>query len=282
MIERELYHDGMKLAYGRWDGGSSGATPVVILHGWLEQAVCWDRVARALGRDVIAPDHRGHGRSDWAPAGSHYPFWDYVADVDALIDHVGGPVDLIGHSMGGSMAVLYAAAAPDRVRRLVLVEGVGPNDEGVDQVGLERSRAFLATRRAPPTHRVLPTIDDGIRRTLRANPGVPPDLAERMARRTLREVPGGFVWTWDPRHKTRMPQPFLAAQFRVHLRAIRAPTLVVFGAESPYLSLLPDRSDRVADLADHREIVLSGTGHNPHHDAPDRLASVIHEHLAAP
>jgi pimeloyl-ACP methyl ester carboxylesterase len=150
VIEAALDNRGTKLAFGRWEGAGR---PVVILHGWLEQAPCWDRVARLLKRPVYAPDHRGHGLSDWAPGAGHYPFWDYVADVDALVDHIGETVDLVGHSMGGTMAALYAAAAPERVRRLVLIEGIGPHDEGISEAGVTRARAFLATRRDPPVHR---------------------------------------------------------------------------------------------------------------------------------
>jgi pimeloyl-ACP methyl ester carboxylesterase len=279
LIEERLDNHGMTLAFGRWDGAGR---PVVVLHGWLEQAPCWDRVASALKRPVYAPDHRGHGLSDWAAPTAHYPFWDYVADVDALVQHIGAPVDLVGHSMGGTMAALYAAVAPERVGRLVLIEGIGPPDEGITEAGVARARAFLNTRRDPPVHRPIPSVEEGALRIRRNNPEIPEDMAGWMARRTLRRTDAGWVWTWDPRHKTRMPQPFLAAQLRVHLRAIRAPTLLIFGENSPYLAMLPDRPDRESDIADHRTIVLPGVGHNPHHEAPNRLADAIAAHLEAP
>ena len=116
---------------------------VVLLHGFLEQSAAWDPVARSLGRRVVAPNQRGHGRSGHVGDGGWYHFWDYVGDLDQLVEHIGGPIDLVGHSMGGTVAALYAGTRPDMVRRLVLVEGLGRNplqerDRVVIDLGPER------------------------------------------------------------------------------------------------------------------------------------------------
>jgi pimeloyl-ACP methyl ester carboxylesterase len=259
--------------------GAATGLPVVLLHGYLEQSASWDAVADALQpRWVAAPDFRGHGLSDHVGAGGFYHFWDYVADVDAIIEELGGRVDLVGHSMGGTVAVLLAATAPERVRRLVLVEGLGPPDG--EPVELSRARTSLRHRRHPPTHKPVVDLDDAIRRMRRGNPDLPPDIAPALAARLTRPHGDALEWTWDALHRARAPVAFSAARFHTFLRAVEAPTLLVDGGASPYQGI-PDLAERAASLRDARRLVLDGVGHNPHHTCPALLAEHIREHLDA-
>lgn len=279
---------GLLLCVCEWDGAfqSKGAPPpgppeyppVVVLHGFLEQGASWDRVARALGRRVVAPDQRGHGRSGHVGSGGFYHFWDYVPDVDALVEHLGAPVDLVGHSMGGTVACLYAGTRPEAVRRLVLVEGLGPPDAAGDAV--DRARAFLAHRRDPPVHRPMRDTDEAAARLVRADAGIPLEVARALAGRATRPLDGGVVWSWDALHRARTPTPFSASTFRAFLTEIRAPVLVVDGGRSPWR--LPDEAERVACLRDARRVVVEGAGHLVHHDAPVALATAIRAFLEAP
>jgi pimeloyl-ACP methyl ester carboxylesterase len=261
--------------------------PVVVLHGFLEQGFAWDAVALRLGRRVIAPDHRGHGRSAHVGAGGFYHFWDYVADVDALVEHLGAPVDLIGHSMGGTIASLYAGVRPDRVRRLVLVEGLGPPDMSGHGI-VERARQFLDARSSPPRHGALTGVQDGVSRMRRANPRLDPDVALRLAERVIRPLEGdetttrpgtsgAYTWTWDPLHRARSPVPFQASLFVQFLECITAPVLLVDGADSPFQ--VPDRQQRQDRLRRAERVVLPSVGHMVHHDDPEALARVIVDHL---
>ena len=274
--------------WGPSDGASTnGATPadappVLILHGFLEQGAAWEGVARRLGRRVLAPDHRGHGLSGHVGAGGWYHFWDYVGDVDAIVEHLGGPVDLVGHSMGGTIACLFAGSRPDRVRKLVLVEGLGPPDAGDDV--LVRARQYLADRRSPPGHRPMRDLAEAVDRVRKANPSLHEEEARRLVERTTR--PGapagtgtgdGLVWTWDPLHRARMPVPFQASVFVRFLREITAPVLLVDGGRSPWI--LPDAQERMAALAVSRREVVVRAGHLVHHDAPDALARLVRAFL---
>lgn len=286
MREQELRtgERGLTLRLCAWGAPSEDRLPILILHGYLEQGAAWDAVARALGpRHVVAPDHRGHGLSEHVGAGGFYHFWDYVPDVDAVVEHLGGRVDLVGHSMGGSMAVLYAACAPDRVRRLVLVEGLGPPDG--DARAVEQARTSLRHRRRPPSHRGISDVDEAITRMRRGNPDLPVEVARGLAERQTRPAgednPGdALTWTWDALHRARSPAAFSAARFMQFLAAIEAPTLMVEGGRSPYQHI-PDLAERRASLQDARTVVLPDCGHHPHHTHVPALADLIREHLDA-
>lgn len=268
--------DGPSLCVREWGSPLADRPPVVILHGFLEQSAAWDEVAEQLSGRVLAPDQRGHGLSGHAPPGASYWFWDYVADLDALVDHLGGPVDLVGHSMGGSVAVLFAGARPERVRRLVLVEGLGPPESGHE--ALPRGRKFLEARRVVPEHRVMRDVHEAVERIRRANPNIPAPVAQRLASRTVKPVPGGVVWTWDPRHRARSPYPFRADTFGTFLAAVTAPTLVIDGGASPFA--LPDAAERLANLRACTRATIEGAGHLVHHDRPAALASAIEVFLS--
>lgn len=258
-----------------WSREAAGR-PTLILHGYLEQGAAWDAVATQLPGPVHAPDHRGHGRSGHVGTGGFYHFWDYVSDVDAVVEHLGGKVHLVGHSMGGTIACLYAGARPSAVDRLVLVEGLGPPD--LTSLSVGRSRSFLKQRREPPVHKVLADLDDAVLRMKRFNPRLDDALARRLAARITEPVDGGLRWTWDPLHRATNPNPFDPRQFERWVRAIESPTLYIHGADSPFR--VPDLDERYSWLARARRVDVDGAGHLIHHDAPDALAALIREFLS--
>jgi pimeloyl-ACP methyl ester carboxylesterase len=274
---------GLRLRVCRW--GPEHGRPVLILHGFLEQGAAWHEVATRLARPVHAPDHRGHGLSDHVPAGGFYHFWDYVADADQLVDALGGVVDLVGHSMGGAVATLLAATRPEKVRRLVLVEGLGPPD--LRALTLPRAAAFLDARTRPPQHPSFATVEEATARMRDVNPRLPVEAAERLARRVLRPVQPGdplvrpphhegwWTWTWDPLHRARTPNPFDADLHTTCLAAVKAPTLLIDGADSAFRLDLADHRRRAEALREREEIEVPDAGHLLHHDAPEALASLI-------
>lgn len=280
---------GLRLRLCRW--GPAEGRPILVLHGFLEQGAAWHEVAQALvaalGRPVVAPDHRGHGLSEHVGRGGSYPFWDYVGDAFVLAGTLGGPVDVVGHSMGGTMAALFAATAPELVRRLVLVEGLGPPD--MTGARHERARIFLEERSTPPRHPCLADLDDAVARMHRWNPEVPEATVRRLAARVTRPVlpddpavrdpdPAGLTWTWDPLHRGRSALPFDAAVHRAFLRRIQAPTLLVDGGTS--LLRLPDAADRAAGIPDARGAVVPDAGHLVHLEQPAALAALLCTFLA--
>lgn len=264
----------LTLSVAHWNRGGAG-TPLVILHGFLEQGAAWASVASRLPCPVYAPDQRGHGRSEHVGTGGFYHFWDYVSDLDGLLEQLSPtqPVDLLGHSMGGTVASLYAGTRPERVRRLVLVEGLGPPDTEADTV--QRARQFLHHLRHPRSHgKPFPTPADAAARMRKHNPSLAESDAVRLAQRMLTRDGQGWQWGWDPLHRSRSPQPFSERQFVKFLAEITAPTLVVYGADSPFPGI-----ERARHLADATVERVPQAGHLLHHDQPAALAELISAHL---
>ncbi len=257
--------------------------PVVCLHGFLDQAAAWTEVAAGLGgRRVVALDQRGFGASDHAPGGTWYHFPEYIADLDALVDALGGgPVDLVGHSMGGTVAGWYAGARPDRVRRLCLVEGLGPMAAEEDSA-LDRLRLYLDGLQRPPRVPVLRDGTHAAERLQRRHPALSDGLAATLAQEgTVPTAGGARRWSFDRMHAIRSPIPFREAWFCQALAAIQAPTLVVWGREGWYADEVKAR--RVAAIgatgeARVDEHTLDG-GHMLLYDRPAALADLIAAHI---
>jgi pimeloyl-ACP methyl ester carboxylesterase len=306
--QRSWRSAGLTLRYRLYDrgGGPDAVRPVVILHhGWLDQGASWGPIADRLARDfrVVVPDARGHGDSDWVGPGGAYWFPDYLLDLHNLVlalrsDGLLGaePVDLIGHSMGGSVAAYFAGTFPEDVRRLVLIEGLGPPSEGPGLVAA-RLHGFVSTTRAAWWRRdrvhagtsradsgevsrgdVMSGLEDAARRLMQADRLLAPPVARWLAGHATRPAPGGVGWVWksDPLHKARSGMPFVIDHARELWSRIAAPTLVIdAGRGFP----APDRAERLALIRDHRAVTLPHVGHNVHLHDPVRLAALISSHL---
>lgn len=283
-----LPHQGLTLAGLRF--GPDEGRPIVLMHGFLDQCLSWSAAAQALAsqlrRPVLAFDHRGHGLSDHVPTGGAYHVWDHVADADAVVqqeaERAGHPVDLVGHSMGGTVASLLAATHPDPIRRLAILEGLGPPDR-LDQA-VPRAADFLRTRTQPRRHPTFGTVSEAAARMRAVDPGLDPTLAQALAARMTRPVtvddpqvrpepsPGPLTWTWDCRHRARHPYPFSAALHRRFLQAIAHPTLVLT-AERGFRT--DDHAERLGALPNATERVIGAVGHMLHRDRPDEVAGCL-------
>lgn len=251
------------LAAKRW--GEAMLPPLLALHGWLDNAGSFDALAPLLAErwQVVALDLRGHGRSAHIPPGVWYHYVDYFDDIRHALDALGWTrASLLGHSLGGTLASLFAAIYPERVENLLLIEALGPLTRTLDDA-LPRLREALDQHAAFGTRRplrVFPTLDAAIAARRAVN-----DLSEAAARaivtRGVREVEGGVLWSSDPRLTLVSPQRYTEDEVLAMLAGIRAPTRLVLA--DPPTSYLPSAmmDARAACVANIRVVRLAGNHH---------------------
>jgi pimeloyl-ACP methyl ester carboxylesterase len=269
--------NGLRLWVHRFrdDSAPPSGLTIVLVHGFLDAGATWDMVATSLaraGHDVIAPDQRGFGISDSVGPGGYYHFPDYVADLAELVDALAPRrLSLVGHSMGGTVAALYAGAHPDRLERLALLEGMGPAATE-PHVAVDRMQAWLRTlREVPRFPKPLTSLQEAIERLSLHHPRVPRDVIESRAKLLTRtDDTGRLVWAYDPLHRTTAPTPFNAETFKAFLRRIDCPTLVVSGGTTGWHP--PDEAERAACLAHAVRFELPHAGHMMHWTDPGALA----------
>jgi pimeloyl-ACP methyl ester carboxylesterase len=266
----------------RWGPGSDD--PVVLLHGWADTADTFQFLVDALEADwpLVAFDWRGFGRSAWS--GTDYWFPEYFADLDFLLDSLcpAGPARLVGHSMGGNIALLYAGIRPERVRSVVSLEGFGlPRSDVEDAPG--RYREWLQQLRDPPPFGEFKSSDELAQLLLKRNPRLTEDRAGFIARSWSAETDTGTVRiTADPAHKLVNPYRYRRDEAEVCWRRIKAPALLVLAGRSEMLPRLGEDGTeagfRAAIPGVHIE-VLETAGHMLHHEQPEALARVIEAFL---
>ena len=278
---------GTRLHVRRW--GASSAPTLFMLHGWMDVSASFQFVVDALRGDwqVIAPDARGFGLSEWPVAqgrAGHYGFPDYLADLDALLDHYApsGDVNLVGHSMGANVACLYAGIRPERVRRVVDLEGFGmPATKAAQSPA--RLAQWLDDLKAPTELRPYATLDEVAGRLIRTNPRLPRSkavfLAQHWARRDT--ATGQYALLADPAHKLRGPMLYRLDEVMAVWSRVRAKVLHVEAVDSPTLARLAgpvpigEFKTRFSAFPDWREALIDDAGHMLHHDQPERVASLI-------
>lgn len=276
---------GLELAYHRW--GEVAGAPVLCLHGFMDHGRAYQLVADRMpeGFCLVAPDMRGHGESGWVGAGGYYHFYDYFDDVRALLDHLGWDrFAILAHSMGGSVAAGVAAMMPERIERMVLLEGMGPPfaDAADLPARLQRwSHALrntycdgdVAHRRA--ARRRMPDVGDAASRLRRANPRLGEARARQLAESFTEPAPdgAGVMWRQDPLHRTPSAKPYLRAEAESLWRRITCPVLSLDGEQSPWRP--GDLDARHGCLRDVTVATMPGAGHNLHHDRPELVAETL-------
>ncbi|MBO9331782.1 alpha/beta fold hydrolase [Achromobacter xylosoxidans] len=273
--DSDIAVNGLSLRLTEW--GPRDGRPLFMLHGIRGYAETFAGIARALQPEfrVLAYDQRGRGASDWDPARNYYTD-AYVADLAGVADALGlERFDLLGHSMGGIAAIVFAAAHPRRVRRLV-VEDAGPAAyEG--SAGAARIQREL--RETPESFADI----GAAREYLRAlRPSVPEAAREERLRHMLKPD-GAGGWTWRHDHAgiaaTRLdPDPARVVDLWPPVAALACPTLVLRGGRSDYLQAATAR-DMAARNPNVAWTEIAGAGHYIHDDQPDAFAQAVGEFL---
>jgi len=283
---RSEFHEFRGLRHHVRIWGEAATPRLFLLHGWMDVGASFQFLVDSFARDwhVIAPDWRGFGLSEWA-RDEGYWFPDYYADLEALADHYqpGEPVRLVGHSMGGVIASVYAGVRPDRVARLVSMEGLGLARHAPDQAPV-RYAQWLDQLKDPSAFKPYRSFDEVAARLRKKNPRLPEEHAAFLARHWAKQLPGGeVVLHSDPRHKTFNPYLFRIDEAIACWRRVTAPVLLVSGRQSEIPARMKDTPEQLAErkgaYRDRREAVLEDCGHMMHHDQPQRLARLIEDFL---
>ncbi|RZL01192.1 MAG: alpha/beta hydrolase [Rubrivivax sp.] len=273
---------------------ATAAQPLLLLaHGWMDVGASFQFMVDALRqipgwatRPIVAIDWRGFGQTSTPPADSYF-FADYLGDLDAILDQLspaGQPIDLLGHSMGGNVVMLYAAVRPERIRRLVNLEGFGmPATQPDDAPG--RYTKWLDEIKAPARMNDYDSVEGVARRLRSTNPRLREDLALWLAGQWAREEGGRWVINADPAHKRSQPLLYRVEEIQAFWRRLTMPVLFVEAAQTAYFMLFNGRFtrdeflERVKSVPHFRMETILEAGHMVHHDQPVELASHIAKFL---
>ena len=269
--------DGLRIAGLGW--GDPSAPPVLALHGWLDNANSFAVLAPLLqARHVVAIDLTGHGQSDRRSADATYNVWDDLPQILGVIDALGWQqCDLIGHSRGGTIATLFAAAKPDRVRRLVLLDALMPEpiDESMAAGQLGRfldDRLRLMAR----DDRELPDLESAAMARVRR--GLDENAARLLTSRAVAQTEHGVRWTSAPRLYGASASKLTAGQVASVLAAVEAPVLLVLAEQghARHPELLAMAREHLRSL---ESVTLPGCHHFHMLDAAAEIAGYIEEFL---
>jgi pimeloyl-ACP methyl ester carboxylesterase len=264
-----------------------GAPKLVLLHGWMDVSASFQFVVDALERewDVVAPDWRGYGLTQWAKADSYW-FPDYLADLDLILQRADAekPINLVGHSMGGHVAGLYAGVRPARVARFVNLEGFGLAATRPEQAPKRYAR-WLDELRVPPRLRPYESFGALAERIRSNNPRLSPEKAEFLARHWGQALEGdGVTLRSDPAHKIVNPVLYRQDEVRACWQLATAPVLWVEAADSDALKRVgldaAAHAERRAAFRTLRYVTVPGSGHMLHHDQPEAVARLLEEFCA--
>jgi len=277
----------------QWGTPSPDKTPLVMVHGWMDVAASFQFVIDAIKDDhwIIAPDWRGFGLTE-TPNTDHFFFPDYLADLDQLLDHYvrERPINLLGHSMGGHIATLYAGIRPERVNKLINLEGFGMPATRPTQAPSRLAKwmdQLKALHRGEIDLKPYPSLEAVAQRLIKTNPRLGEDKAHWLAQHWARaNAQGEWRILGHAAHKVVNAQLFKTDETQAIYERITAPALCVV-ADSDSMSqwwkdsyTLDEFKQRIAAVPKLTHAVIGDAGHMLHHDQPESLAKCIENFLA--
>jgi pimeloyl-ACP methyl ester carboxylesterase len=280
--DRFYESQGLRLHYVDW--GNEAAPPLILVHGGLDHCRNWDAIARELQPDfhIMAPDLRGHGDSEWAK-GSSYSLTDNVYDLTRLMRFAGLPdAAIVGHSMGGMVALAYAGTYPEKVSRLVVLDGAFLSNSQAAPIAEQMSRWISQLDRiGDHQESTFGSIEEAAKRLSTRNKRLTAAQALHLASHGVRKgVDGLYRWKFDHYQRARAPYRLSSEDYAGLWSRISCPTLLMWGDES----FLPD--PEAAGLLAHFKTVemekIAGAGHWLHHDRLDVVLASLRRFLGAP
>jgi len=277
------YSQRLKLHYVDW--GNPDKPLLVLIHGGRDHARNWDWVAQALRNDyhIIVPDLRGHGDSEWA-RGSEYTMVEYVVDIAQLLSQLDNfPVLLIGHSLGGGIVLQYTGVYPEKVSKVVSIEGLGPPPEMIEQQPKQahaRMQRWISEMRnlAGRLPRRYKTLDEAVKRMREANQRLTEEQAYHLTVHGLnRNEDGTYTWKFDNYVRAQSPYRFNVDDAWEIWGRITCPTLLFRGMES--WASDPEKDGRIKAFQKAQLVNVPRAGHWVHHDQLDIFLTAVQEFL---
>ncbi|WP_416548027.1 alpha/beta fold hydrolase [Limnohabitans sp. DCL3] len=281
----------------QWGTPQPSSTPLVLAHGWMDVAASWQFMVDAFSptfvsqRPIIAMDWRGYGLTETAPTDSYW-FPDYLADLDALLDHLypGQAIDLVGHSMGGNVVMMYAGTRPERIRRLVNLEGFGMAATHAAQAPSRMTQWLDEVKAQREVDKALKPYADAAgvaARLMKTNRRLRRDQADWLAQHWARPGPDG-QWRilGDSAHKVINPYLFRVEEALAMYQRISAPVLAVQASDDSLSQwwkgqyTLAEFHERLKSVPQLEKATLDDAGHMLHHDQPHALAHLLEAFLA--
>jgi len=281
------YIDSQRLRLHYRDWGNADAPPLLLVHGGFDHCRSWDWAAQLLSQKyrVITPDLRGHGDSSWA-LGNAYSMADYVVDMAELVDQLAlAPVSIVGHSLGGAIALKYAGAFPDKVKELVAIEGLVPPQKMLEEDEApphERLARWVRQRQiaAKKTRRDYASLQQAINRMQEEHPHLSTDQVHHLTVHGCGEnEEGNFSWKFDPAVRAYQPFDMTGQQSQQLWGKINCPVLLMCGADSWASNPLQD--GRVDYFQQAQVVSFAKAGHWLHHDQLELFMAALEDFLMA-
>ena len=275
-----------RLHYADW--GNPDAPPLILLHGGRDHCRNWDWTAQALRKDwhIICPDLRGHGDSEWNNHG-HYTTAGYIFDLAQLVHQLKlEPVTIVAHSLGGNVATRYTGLYPDKVRKLVAIEGLGPSPK----VRAERRKTpayenwlnWIEKKRDASAREIrkYATFEEALNRMHEANSYLSREQAEHLTlHAVMRNEDGSFSWKFDPHLHAWPPDDMSTRQQEELWARITCPTLFIYGADS--WASNPEKDGRMEYFGNNVTVSeYERAGHWVHHDRFDDFVEEVGAFIA--
>jgi len=278
---------GLKYHVRHW--GNEDAPKLFMVHGWMDVSASFQFMVDCLQQDwhVIAPDWRGFGLTE-NPGVDCYWFPDYMGDLDAILQHYSpaNAVNLLGHSMGGNVVCLYAGVRPDRVSKLINLEGFGLPATRPEQAPARYAK-WLEELREPPDLRTYPTQAAVAARLQKNNRRLTDERAEFLSGHwAAKNAQGGWEILGDPAHKLSSPILYRVEEVLACWQAINAPVLWVEADDTeawrwmgPKDTARIEIDRRIKFIPNVITAMINDAGHMLHHDQPEALAELIERFL---
>jgi len=272
----------LKLHYLDW--GNDVAPHMLLIHGIHDHCHNWDWVAQTLANryHIVAPDQRGHGDSEWA-TGSNYNHLDHVYDIEQLVHQENlEPVHIIAHSLGGTLASLYAGIYPEKIASLTIIEGVGGLHHWFQdpERTQDKLRGWISNTRelAGRTARKYRTLEEAFQRMQKSNPHLDEDKARHLTiHGSNRNEDGTYSWKFDNYTHTRAVYDFSWEHMTELWQEITCPVLLVNGTEGYAYRIGQNDTERYFNNATVTNV--KGAGHWVHHDQLEEFLRITSEFL---